>query len=56
MAKKQAFGVEAKKIREKHRKMAKVIVSQNKGRGKYSYKEAIIEQDAVKDFIAENKS
>jgi len=56
MAKKQAFGVEAKKLREKHRKMAKVIVSQHKGRGKYSYKEAIIEQDAVKDFIAKNKS
>jgi len=55
MAKKQVFGTEAQKKREQHRKMAKVIVSQHNGRGKFSYKEAIISQDDVKDFIAKNK-
>lgn len=55
MAKKQAFGTEAQQLKAAHRKMAKVIISSKNDRGKYSFKESIIEQDDVKQFLAENK-
>lgn len=55
MAKKQTFGTEAEKQKAAHRRMAKVIVATKTANNKYGYKEAIIEQDEVRDFIKENK-
>lgn len=56
MAKKQVFGEEAKSLRFAHRKMAKVIISNKNDRGKYSFKETMIDQDTVEEFIQKNKS
>jgi len=56
MAKKQTFGEEAAKRKGTHRKMAKVIISTKSSRNKYAFKEAMIDQDDVRDFINENKS
>jgi hypothetical protein len=56
MAKKQVFGDEAKSLKSAHRKMAKVIISTKNARGKYSYKETMIDQDSVSDFIQKNKA
>lgn len=56
MAKKQVFGEEAKSLRFAHRKMAKVIISNKNDRGKYSFKETMINQDSVEEFIQKNKS
>lgn len=55
MAKKQTFGAEALSKKGTHRRMAKVIVATKTANNKYGYKEAIIDQDDVKDFIKENK-
>ncbi len=55
MAKKQAFGQEALALKQSQRKMAKVIISSKNDRGKYSFKETMIDQDSVKDFIERNK-
>ena len=55
MAKRKAFGKGAENIRSGNRKMAKVIISKKHGRGKFSYKEAIIDQDDVKDYVAKHK-
>ncbi|MEX0945509.1 MAG: DUF4295 family protein [Balneolaceae bacterium] len=56
MAKKQVFGEEAKTLRGSHRKMAKVIISSKNERGKFSYKETMIDQDSVTEYIQKNKS
>ena len=56
MAKKQVFGEEAKSLRESQRKMAKVIIATKNERGKYAYKETMMDQDKVSDFISKNKS
>ncbi|MFU8811448.1 MAG: DUF4295 family protein [Balneolaceae bacterium] len=56
MAKKQAFGEEAAALKAAQRKMAKVIISQKNARGKYAFKETMIDQDSVKDFIQKNKA
>lgn len=55
MAKKQTFGTEAREQKAAHRRMAKVIVATKTANNKYGYKEAIIEQDKVQDFIKANK-
>ncbi len=55
MAKKQVFGEEAQKLKGSHRKMAKVIISTKSTRGKYAFKEAMVEDDEVRNFINENK-
>jgi hypothetical protein len=55
MAKKQAFGEEALALKQAQRKMAKVIISSKNERGKYAFKETMIDQDSVKDFIERNK-
>lgn len=55
MAKKQAFGAEAQALKESQRKMAKVIISTINERGKYAYRESMIDQDDVKEFIQKNK-
>lgn len=56
MAKKQSFGTEALQQKAAHRKMAKVIISSKNDKGKYAYKEAMIDQEDVKEFIQQNKA
>ena len=56
MAKKQSFGSDALQAKAAHRRMAKVVISTKNANGKYSYKEAVIDQDNVKDFIQNNKA
>jgi hypothetical protein len=56
MAKKQAFGADAQSLKAAHRKMAKVIIATKNERGKFAYKEAMVDQDQAKDFIQKNKS
>ena len=55
MAKKQAFGEDAAKLKGTHRRMAKVIISTKSTRNKYAFKEAMVDQDSVQEFIKENK-
>lgn len=55
MAKKQTFGTEALEQKAAHRRMAKVIVAKKTANNKYAYKEAIVDQDEVQNFIQENK-
>lgn len=55
MAKKQVFGEEAQRMKGVHRKMAKVIISTKSSRGKYAFKEAMVDQDEVNNFISTNK-
>lgn len=57
MAKKQTFGAEAMQLKAAHRRMAKVIISTpTDKRNKYAFKEAMVEQDSVRDFIKQNSS
>ncbi|MEX1062211.1 MAG: DUF4295 family protein [Balneolaceae bacterium] len=56
MAKKQAFGEQAQQLKAAHRKMAKVIIATKNRRGKFAYKEAIVDQDDAQEFIQKNKS
>lgn len=55
MAKKQVFGDEAQRKKGTHRKMAKVIISAKSTRGKYAFKEAMVDQEDVNTFIQKNK-
>lgn len=56
MAKKQVFGADALQAKMSAKRMAKVIISTKNASGKYSYREAMVEQHNVKDFIAKNKA
>lgn len=56
MAKKQTFGEEAMRKKAAHRRMAKVIISTKTDKNNYAFKEAIIDQESVRDYINENKS
>jgi len=56
MAKKQTFGTEALERKAAHRKMAKVIISAKSSNGKYSFKESMVDQDDVNNFIKEKTS
>lgn len=55
MAKKQTFGTDGSQQSADDRRMAKVIVAKKTANNKYGYKEAIIDQDDVQDFIKANK-
>jgi len=55
MAKRQAFGEDARALKDAQRKMAKVIIASKNERGKYAYKEVMMSQDDVKDYIQKNK-
>lgn len=55
MAKKKTFGTEEGSDNNSDRRMAKVIVATETGNNKFGYKEAIIDEDDVQDFINENK-
>lgn len=56
MAKKQAFGEQAKQAKGAQRKLAKVVMATKGKRGKYAYKEVMVEQDSAMEFIKNNKS
>ncbi|MFP8489863.1 DUF4295 family protein [Gracilimonas sp. Q87] len=56
MAKKQAFGQDALSAKAAHRKMAKVIMATKNDKGKYAYKEVMMDQDNVQEYIKQNKS
>jgi hypothetical protein len=56
MAKKQTFGQDALAAKAAARRMAKVIISTKNANGKYSYRETMVDQDNVKDFIQSNKA
>jgi hypothetical protein len=56
MAKKQVFGSEALQAKASARRMAKVVISTKNDKGKYAYREAMVDQDNVKDFIQNNKA
>ena len=56
MAKKKVFGEDAQKQSSSDRKMAKVIISTKLGNNKFAYKEAMVDQSNVSDYINENKS
>lgn len=56
MAKKQVFGDEAKSLKFAHRKMAKVIISTKNDRGKFAFRETMVDQESVNDFIQKNKA
>lgn len=56
MAKKQAFGQEALQAKAAQRKMAKVIISTKNDKGKYAYKEVMMDQENVREYIQNNKS
>ncbi|HKL18718.1 MAG TPA: DUF4295 family protein [Halalkalibaculum sp.] len=56
MAKKQTFGEEAAQRKGTHRRMAKVIISTKTTRNKYAFKEAMVDQDSVQEFIKEKQS
>jgi len=56
MAKKQAFGSEALQQKAAHRKMAKVIISTKVGNGKYAFRESMVDQENVQQFITEKKA
>ncbi len=55
MAKKQAFGDEAQALKAAQRKMAKVIISTKNARGKFAFKETMMDQENVNEFIKSNK-
>ncbi|WP_445664048.1 DUF4295 family protein [Fodinibius sp. AD559] len=55
MAKKKTFGTKEEEQKSDDRRMAKVIVAQKTANNKYGYKEAIIDEENVRDFINENK-
>lgn len=56
MAKKQAFGEDAQALKASQKKMAKVIISTKNARGKFAFRETMVDQDTVKDFIQKNKA
>jgi hypothetical protein len=56
MAKKQAFGEQALKMKESQRKMAKVVIATKNNKGKFAYKEAMVDQDNAKEFIQQHRS
>lgn len=56
MAKKQVFGSEALQAKASARRMAKVVISTKNDKGKFAYREVMVDQDNVKEFIQNNKA
>lgn len=56
MAKSQAFGKEAQAKKASQRKMARVVISTKNARGKFAFKETMMDQENVKDFIQKHKA
>lgn len=55
MAKKQIYGDEALALKLSQRKMAKVILPHKNGKGGFSYSEAIMDAEKVKEYLAAKK-
>lgn len=55
MAKKQSFGEKVLAAKKSQRKMAKVIIGQKSAYGATKFKEATIDAENVKDFVAANR-
>lgn len=55
MAKNKTFGTKGEAGSKADRRMAKVIVATPTDHNKYAYKEAMIDEEDVQDFIKENK-
>ena len=55
MAKKQAFGTQSQQTKSAQRRMVKVIVARKTTNNKFGYKEAVVEQNEVQNFIKANK-
>lgn len=55
MAKKQAFGEDAQAMKASHRKMAKVVIAKKGDHGKYNFRESMMDQESVTEFIQKNK-
>ncbi|HYW34607.1 MAG TPA: DUF4295 domain-containing protein [Balneolaceae bacterium] len=55
MAKKKSFGKNPQQ-EDANSPMAKVIISTKLGNNKYAFKESMVKQDNVKEYINENKS
>ncbi len=56
MAKKQLYGDEALALKLSQRKMAKVIIPHKNGKGGFSFSEANMDAEKVKEYIAKNKA
>jgi hypothetical protein len=56
MAKKQAFGEEALALKQAQRKMAKVIISTKNDKGKFAFRETMMDQEDVSEFLKKNKA
>ena len=56
MAKKQSFGEEALQAKQNQRKMAKVIVATKNSKGKFAYKEIMVDQDNASEVIKKHRS
>ncbi|MEX0780068.1 MAG: DUF4295 family protein [Balneolales bacterium] len=55
MAKKQSFGDKVAAAKASQRKMAKVIMSHKTQKGSFSFRETIMDQESVKDYITTNR-
>lgn len=55
MAKNKTFGTKGEAKSTGDRRMAKVVVATPTSDEKYGYKEAIIDEEDVQDFIKKNK-
>lgn len=56
MAKKQAFGADAAKMKQSHKKMAKVVVAFKNQEGRYNYRSTMVSQETVGDYLKNVKS
>jgi len=56
MAKNKAFSKDSEQKSGERGPMAKVIISNKLGNNHYSFKEVMVEEDNVKNYISENKS
>lgn len=56
MAKKQAFGADAAKLKQSHRKMAKVVMAFKNEQGRYNYRSTMISAEAVGDYLKNVKN
>lgn len=56
MAKNKTFGTDDQASEGGQKRRAKVIVATKTANNKYGYKEAMVDQDDVQDFIKENRA
>lgn len=56
MAKKQAFGDKVLKAKAESKKMAKVVLSERKANGQYSFRHKMVHVDDLQNELKEAKS